>query len=242
MKRKLSFLFTALFTLQVLLVGAQILEPVKWRFASEKTATNEYKLLFTADIDHNWYLYSQDIPMSPPATTFNFEAAQGYELIGAVTEEASIEKFDPNFDMVVKFFDGQATFTQIVRVSGDQLVNINGFIEFMSCDDTRCIPPTEADFSFTLAPDGGSPAATAPGSGILQPVTWDIRAEKQASGEFQLIFKATIDENFDLYSVNVPENGPLPTEFSYENAEAHLRLLGPITEESKGKIKYARRK
>lgn len=238
MKRKLSILLTILFALQALVLDAQILEPVKWRFASEKTANNEYKLLFTADIDHSWYLYSQDIPMSPPATTFNFEAAQGYELIGTVTEEASIEKFDPNFDMVVKFFDGQATFTQIVRLTGSQAVNINGFVEFMSCDDTRCIPPTEADFSFTLTPDGGGPSASAPGSGILQPVSWDIRAEKQASGEYQLIFKATIDEGFDLYSVDVPENGPLPTEFSFENAEAHFTLVGKTTEESQGKIKY----
>jgi thiol:disulfide interchange protein len=238
MKRKLSILLTVLFAMQAFELGAQILEPVKWRFTSEKTAENEYKLLFIADIAPSWYLYSQDITMSPPATTFHFEEKEGFELIGKVSEGASIEKYDPNFEMVVKFFDRQATFTQKIRLTSSQAVNINGFVEFMSCDDTRCIPPTEIDFSFTLTPDSSGPSASAPRSGILQPVSWDIHAIKQASDEYQLVFKATIDEGFDLYSVNVPENGPLPTEFSYENADSHFTVMGPTTEESTGKIKY----
>ena len=84
---------------------SQILEPVKWSFSSEKTGDNEALLTFRADIETHWHLYSQDIPMAPPATTFYFEGDTNlYELVGEVTESEYIEEFDPNFDMVLKYF------------------------------------------------------------------------------------------------------------------------------------------
>jgi thiol:disulfide interchange protein DsbD len=69
----------------------QIYEPVKWQFNSEETGENEYLLTFRAEIDEHWHLYSQDIPMSPPATTFYWEGDTSlYDLIGEVTESESV--------------------------------------------------------------------------------------------------------------------------------------------------------
>ena len=103
MKGRILFLFT-IFAF-VVNIQAQILEPVKWQFSSNKISDTEYELVFTADIEQHWHLYSQDIPMAPPATTFIFEEGDGFELVGKVTEESKvIEEFDPNFDMVLKYF------------------------------------------------------------------------------------------------------------------------------------------
>jgi len=73
--------FTAiLFAGWLMPLEAQILEPVKWRFSTEKVGEREYDLLFIAQIEPKWHLYSQDIPMSPPATVFSFEPSQAFAL------------------------------------------------------------------------------------------------------------------------------------------------------------------
>ncbi|MBK9292642.1 MAG: thioredoxin family protein [Bacteroidetes bacterium] len=113
----------------------------------------------------------------------------------------------------------------------------------MACDDTRCTPPTEQDFQFTLNPGGvqasGQPAveqAVAP-QGPLQPVRWAFSAEKVDAGIIELIFDTQIEERFHLYSVDIPENGPLPTAFSFENS-GNFELVGEVVEAIAPRIKY----
>ncbi|RLD42540.1 MAG: disulfide bond formation protein DsbD [Bacteroidetes bacterium] len=148
MKGRILFLFT-IFAF-VVNIQAQILEPVKWQFSSNKISDTEYELVFTADIEQHWHLYSQDIPMAPPATTFIFEEGDGFELVGKVTEESKvIEEFDPNFDMVLKYFAYKAVFKQKVKLLSEGAV-VKGYLNYMCCDDTKCLPPTDVDYSFAL--------------------------------------------------------------------------------------------
>jgi len=131
-------------------IFAQIFNPVVWQISSKQISDTEVELIFKADIDEHWHLYSQDIPMTPPATTFNFEDTKAYERIGKVSETASISEYDENFDMVLKYFTNEATFIQRIKLLSSERVDINGFITFMSCDDTQCLPPTDKEFSFVF--------------------------------------------------------------------------------------------
>ncbi len=230
MNMKHSFKQLAVLAILFFALGAkaQVLEPVKWRFSTENISGDEYNLVFIADIENKWHLYSQDIPMSPPATTFTFEKGEGYELIGKVSESVSVEQYDPNFEMTLKFFSSQATFKQKVRVLAGQTATIKGFVEFMSCDDTRCLPPAEESFSFVL-----SSADETAAQGPLEPVKWAYSIQNYNGKTFDLIFKASIDEGFHLYSLHVPDNGPLPTEFSFGENPAY-QTEGEITETTKG--------
>lgn len=239
MKKTASYLLTLLLIMQLSTSHSQILEPVKWRFSSEKIAENEHKLLFTADIDPGWSLYSQDISIAPPATRFTFEEGKGFELVGEVIEPEAIEKFDPNFDMVLKLFTDQVEFHQKVRLTGDEPVTVKGFVTFMSCDDARCLPPIDEAFSFRLTPDTGSEPMVGPGqqTGILQPVAWDFSVEKLDANRFQIIYQANIDDEWELYSIDVPENGPLPTAFLFVDAEDYL-IDEKTIEATEGKIKF----
>jgi len=151
--------------LAVLLISTafgQILEPVKWSFDQKMLNDKEAELVFKARIDKGWHLYSQDIPMSPPATTFTFNEGTGFELIGKVAEPEAVAEYDPNFEMELKYFSDEAVFRQKVRLLTDEPVTISGFLEYMCCDDTKCLPPTDVDFSFSF--NGGTatekPAAT----------------------------------------------------------------------------------
>ncbi len=207
-------------------LNAQILEPVKWKYTSNKLSDTEFELVFTASIDRNWHLYSQDIPMAPPATTFTFEKSPDYELIGKVVEETTpVEEYDPNFDMVLKYFSFEAVFKQKVKLLAPKAV-VKGSVEFMSCDDTRCLPPADMEYSFELESDAIS---ATPQSKILEPVKWDIKTEKTGDKTIDLFFTAHIDEGYHLYSLNVPENGPLPTVFEFEPSDA-FETVGKTSE------------
>lgn len=241
MKFKTVFRLIAAFILLIpTFAKAQILEPVTWNFTTEKLADHHYNLVFTADIEPKWHLYSQNIPMSPPATTFSFSDNESVEFIGKVTETESVEQYDPNFDMVLRFFSGQAVFKQEVKLLSGGNITIDGVLEFMSCDDMRCLPPSEIDFSFSLKGIEGAPAFNADAATenkVLDPVQWSYAVNKLNNSEIELIFKANIDKGFHLYSLDIPENGPLPTVFTfYENDK--LELVDSPVETLEGSVKY----
>lgn len=232
MKRSLNLCL--LLIILNLSLSAQILEPVKWNFSSNKISDLEYELIFKADIDLHWHLYSQDIPDSPPATGFIFNENTGYSLVGDVSEESTvIEDYDPNFDMVLKYYANEAVFKQIVKLNS-QSAKITGFIEFMCCDDTKCIPPTEIDFSFTL---GASTNNNSTPTKILEPVIWNISSKRINSESIELTFDAEIDKGYHLYSLTIPEDGPLPTVFIFENSE-YYNLEGQVLEANTPKEEY----
>lgn len=216
-------------------ISAQILEPVKWTFSHNKIGDNEFELVFKADIEAKWHLYSQDIPMSPPATTFTFETSDKYELTGSVTEESKIiEEYDPNFEMELKFFANEAIFKQKVKVPGNKMVHLKGSLEFMSCDDTKCLPPEVIDFDFKLTPSGSSTSSSSPAAvptqGILEPVKWEFTQKKVSDSEYDLYFSAKIDEHWHLYSQDIPMTPPATT-FTFDQSEG-FKLVGELLEES----------
>ena len=48
-----------------------------------------------------------------------------------------------------------------------------------------------------------------------EPVTWSTAVKDNGSGNFTLITKAEVSENWRLYALNLPEGGALPTEFNF---------------------------
>ncbi|HPF63305.1 cytochrome c biogenesis protein CcdA [Lentimicrobium sp.] len=174
--------FQKLLLLLLIILGSsvtafpQVLKPVKWSFTTKQISNSEAQLIFTATIEPAWHLYSQDIPPDGPVpTSFTFEPGPEYKLIGKVKEPKAKEEFDKNFDMVVKYFADKAVFTQKIEVLTDKDFVIKGFLEFMCCDDSRCLPPDEVDFEFRVKgnPDAGkkteAPAVIAVDTAALVP-------------------------------------------------------------------------
>ena len=150
------------------LTFAQILEPVKWAFESNKVSDTEYELIFTADIDENWAVYSQFIGDDGPIpTTFVFDENENIELIGGVAEsdENKVTKYDPVFEMELSKFFKKAVFTQKVKLSKDN-TTIKGSLTYMTCDDEQCLPPTDEPFEFTFTAEGASASQGDLGQGI----------------------------------------------------------------------------
>jgi DsbC/DsbD-like thiol-disulfide interchange protein len=146
--RKISLLILALFLYSSL--SAQLLEPVKWSFKSNRINDTLAELQFTANIAKGWHLYSQTIPEDGPmSTVFTFSKLSGVKLQGKVSEPKGHTEYDDMFKMQVKFFETQAIFTQKVKITSNKPVKISGSLEFQTCDNGSCIPGN-ADFSFTL--------------------------------------------------------------------------------------------
>ncbi len=145
--------FLVLFALLITQLGsyAQILEPVKWSFHTEEKG-DEVILNFKAVIDSHWHLYDVNLPEGGPiSTSFNFEDEKGFEKIGEMkSNPAPIDTFDPTFEMNLRYFEKEVTFSQRIKVKDANIKNIKGYVEFMACDDETCLPPTEVDFTFKV--------------------------------------------------------------------------------------------
>lgn len=212
--------------------NSQILEPVKWKTAVEKISDTEYNLISTATIKSGWHLYSQDVPEDGPIpTTFMFDDANGaFKLIGNTKEGEGYVVDDPVFQMQIKFFEKSAIFVQKVKLIGD-VKTVNGFVEFMVCDDSRCLPPTEVELVFNLPNKNVEKASNLNlNEGIIKPVKWESSFEKISDNEYDLILTAEIEENWHVYSQYTDEGGSLPIVITKAKEVDDFELLGKAVE------------
>ncbi len=151
LKMNKFFLYLLLTIVSVSSVQSQILDPVKWSTSVKKISETEYDLISKASIEGGWHLYSQVVPEGGPLpTVFTFEEDNAYKTIGKVKEGKGVTELDPVFDMVITFFSNTATFTQRVQLTGDKGTTVKGEVEFMVCDDTRCLPPNYVELIFKI--------------------------------------------------------------------------------------------
>ena len=152
MKKILSSILFCLFLCSTThLAQAQIYAPVKWTFSSKKINDTEAELTFKASIDKGWHVYSQFIANDGPVpTSFKFEKNKAFDLVGKATEGKPIEQHDVNFDMDLKFFENSATFKQIIKIKDAKNFSVKGSLEYMSCDNSKCLPPETVDFTIDV--------------------------------------------------------------------------------------------
>lgn len=146
---------------------SQVLEPVKWNTSVEKISETEFRLIAKASIEKGWHLYSQNVPEDGPIpTTFTFDDSEGaFKTIGNTSEEEGHTIDDPVFQMKIKFFENTAIFEQKIEILNNT-TSIEAFVEFMVCDDTRCLPPTEVDLVYNLSQNEPSAPSESSNDGL----------------------------------------------------------------------------
>lgn len=152
------------------LLGAQaqiISDVVKWTRSVEDNSPTEKTIVLMATIKPNWHLYATDLPAGGPTPTHLLvDKISGAELVGKLTSDTKpIEKYDPNFEMNLRFFSGKVTFRQKIRITDPTKFAFEGAIRHMACDDERCLSPSNWDFSVQTKDlgklAGAAPTATA---------------------------------------------------------------------------------
>ncbi|MEN0003986.1 MAG: cytochrome c biogenesis protein CcdA [Bacteroidota bacterium] len=252
-------------------LSAQILDPVSWETSVEKISDTEYDLIATATMEDGWTIYSQFTDDNGPVPTyFEFEPGDHYERVGEVTEKGKKKEGpDPLFGdvVVIKYVASPVTFTQRVKVS-DINTPIKGYLEYMTCDDSRCLPPTEFNLKYDLSALSEEKSAEKTkeqiqeqastgkdqglliqeqeeieevkttgtlGKNIKQPVTWSIQLRPIEEGTYDIAITADLEQGWTIYSQDTEDNGPIPTEFTFEDAGNGYTLEGKVEEEGKFK-------
>jgi len=141
-------LFTfLLFTFSFLNLDSQEEYPVTWHIKAENTGNRTFQVRFEAYIDKGWVIYGMESSADGPvAATFSFDIFNNIRLEGSTKEITKEEvKYEPLFDAEVLKFSKKAIFSQKVTQLGSSRV-VKGNINYMACDGTKCLPPTDVPF------------------------------------------------------------------------------------------------
>ena len=132
-------------------VQGQILNPIKWTSSVSVEDNGMGTMTFSAVIEKGWHLYSMDIPEGGPvATSFNWDKIEGVELMGEpMPDRKPHEEIDEVFSMKLGWWEENVTITQKFKVvdmaSG---YDIEGYINYMLCNDATCQAPSNETFRF----------------------------------------------------------------------------------------------
>lgn len=121
---------------------------VKWAFSFDSISSN---IVVQGTIDHGWHLYSQKTPLNagPIPVSINIAKQKGLKLIGNFSEQLEPhEVFDVNFDSKVYHFEDNYLSHQ--KIKNKTSIQISGTINYMVCDEKRCLPPIDVPFSIDI--------------------------------------------------------------------------------------------
>lgn len=222
---------------------SQVLEPVKWSFEYVQLDDGSFQLKAICAIDDQWHVYATDIYEGrefdgPIPTTFSLDTISDASIIGNTTMDGDkITHYDPNFEMDTHYFEGTAAFVRNISVAEGASGRLNGLVEYMACDDQKCIFPDPVPVKIMYedgqvvsveAYDPIQEQMEAAQSGVLDPVSWSFRSESLGNDEYNLYATATIDEGWHVYSQHLSSlEGPLPTVFEWGEG---IEIIGETIE------------
>ncbi len=143
-------------------VQAQIArDAVSWSYSVEDKSPTEKVIVFTAKLKGDWHLYGTELPSGGPTpTTLVVDKIAGAQLVGKLTPSREpIEKHDPNFDMLLRFYAGEVSFRQTLRITDPKAFAFSGAMRYMACNDDQCLPPANWTFDIALKELGKVTAA-----------------------------------------------------------------------------------
>ena len=215
---------------------AQIYNPVKWAFDYQLDGDDQAILKFTATIEDGWHVYATKLEsdMGPIPTEFLFENLEGAELVGEINEPTPHKEYDPNFEMELSWFEKEVTLSQKVKLTSP-MATITGELTYMTCDESKCLPPEYIPFEFNIEAalkpgtasmpteqlssseatevnnqiaaqePTNSPELAGDAVEIYTPVEWLFTVTKLDAGMYTVKATATIEDGWHVYSMTLPE-------------------------------------
>ncbi len=148
MKKIFVFCLTVVIALSA---NAQKLNPVKWTFEAVKKSDKQYDVIFTANVEAPWHIYSQFVKKGPVPTSIVFKKNALVIVKGAAKEIGKLEKhYDKNFGADIAYFSNKVQFVQTITLRAASKTSVSGEIEYMVCNDERCLPPTKIPFEVAI--------------------------------------------------------------------------------------------
>jgi len=161
-----------LLTLVSLLLGSSLMaqmvsQPLSWSSKVVHIEGNIYEVqaIGIFDVDKtDWHIYDlgpyQD---GPNPTALTLVLPSGVKLVGKPYIASKVKKiFDTMFNMEIGICEEKVVVAQKVEVTSSDSTQILATIEWMTCDNSTCLPPTEKDFKLKLPPAIGVKKSAAP--------------------------------------------------------------------------------
>ncbi len=125
---------------------------VSWTTSSKKIAENLYEVRLIAEIKGDYHMYAQNAGVEGPVpTTLNFTANPLVTMNGNVKEVGKmVKKYESAWPGNVNYYEKKMEFVQQVKLKGKVKTSLAGKIEFMVCNDSECLPPSEVDFKVPI--------------------------------------------------------------------------------------------
>ena len=137
-----------LFGLYSFLTSFSQVDPIKWVASYSPISATEGEIIVRAEISKGWHTYSQQPNNAVPIPTFfSYKGSKDYELIGKTEESNAHEEFDAALGEKLLVFVDKADFKQKVKLNTKKSQTIFFKIEYISCDNKMCLPPTTIDLS-----------------------------------------------------------------------------------------------
>ncbi len=128
---------------------------------------------FVVELSPDWYLYAMDSEGGKPLEIDLMEMSDGLDPSGVFTQSEPDVKYDVNFEMDVRSFEGIAEFETEVFVAqeAEGEANIKGEIRYQYCNANICIPANEEfELSFTISPSNISVEVAEDATEVTPPV------------------------------------------------------------------------
>jgi thiol:disulfide interchange protein DsbD len=146
--------FLLFFTVISLGVAAQSgsAKQVSWTSSAKKLSEGIYEVKLVADIKGDYHMYAQVAGIEGPVpTAFTFTPNPLVTLNGKVKEIGKVvKKYESAWEGNVNYYEKKVEFVQQVKLKGKVKTNLAGKVEFMVCNESQCLPPSEVDFKVAV--------------------------------------------------------------------------------------------
>ncbi len=131
---------------------SQTKNPVSFTYEAVKKNATTYEIVITANLEKPWHLYSQNTDAGGPVPTkITFKPNPLLKLKGKPAEKGKLVKEkDKNFGVNVMYYGNKVQFVQTVTIKANTKTSISGTIDYMVCDDEKCLPPKKVSFEVKL--------------------------------------------------------------------------------------------
>lgn len=152
MKLKSVWILTLLFCASTI-ASAQSSKQVKWTTSVVKKAPNTFEVHWKATIGAKFHLYAQNAGIEGPLpTTFTFTKNPLVQLDGKVKEVGKlIRKREEVWGGDVNFYEQSVEFVQLVKLKAPINTTLAAKVEFMVCNESECLAPSDVTFSVAIS-------------------------------------------------------------------------------------------
>ena len=152
MKKVILSLFVLFFTVSFLSAQIELGDSkVKWKFSVDQKGDEAVISCQISVVDH-WHVGPAHVPKTSFTlpTLLNFKKSSNFKLLGEILEPKPIFKHDEEIGEDLVYHEGTVVLKQKIKILSTKDFAIDGLFSFQTCNDVKCLPPFDSNFSLKL--------------------------------------------------------------------------------------------